>query len=137
MTQPKITLITPPDIFQNDQPGVMFVDINQTEQEQVTTWFSHSLKQCINLYFYQGEPNVPWLMHALSTVRAVYVNLDNWSTPTSYLCGYLLGKPHVYWSTTHGSIADVYQHINYNRVNTAVEFLERTLKSGPPEETQL
>lgn len=137
MTQSKITLITPPDIFQNDQLSLMFIDIDTAEQEQVTTWFAHNLQQPINLYFYQGEHNVPWLLHAMSTVRAVYFNLDNWSTVSSYLAGYLLGKPHVYWSTLHATTAEMYQHINCNRVNTAVEFLERTLGSGQAEETQL
>jgi hypothetical protein len=137
MTSPKITLITPPDIFQNNQLSFMFMDLDIAEQEQVTKWFDQNLQQSINLYFYQGEDNIPWLLHAVSVVRAVYFNLDNWSLISSYFGSYLLSFPHVCWSTLHESTANMYLHINRNRVNTAVDFLERTLRSGQIEETQL
>lgn len=126
MPTPKITLITPPDIFQNEQSSIMLIDLTVDEQEQVSAWFSKNLNQPINLYYYQGEDNIPWLLYSQSISSLVYINLDNWSTLTSYYASYFLSKPNVYWSTDNLEISKIFQHISVNRVNTVLEFLERT-----------
>lgn len=137
MTSPKITLITPPDIFQNDQLSLMMIDLSEEEQKLVTQWFSENLIHPINLYYYQSESNAPWLLYAHSVSSSVYINVDNWSSVTSYLGSYLLSKTNVYWSTTNTSVAEIFQHISYNRVNTVLEFLERVLSSGQTSDSSL
>ena len=123
----KITLITPPDIYQNDQASVLFIDLTETEQDGVTAWLAEKLADVhLNIYFYQGEPNVPWFLHSLSCSTYKYINLNNMSAVTSYLAGYALSKAGVSYSTTDDTIADLYSHINTHRVVDAVEFLERT-----------
>jgi len=120
----KITLITPPNIFQNDCLSVLFFDLTDAEQDEVSAWL---VKEDINLniYFYQGETNVPWVLHALSCADYKYINVNNWSAITSYLAGYILSKNNVFYSAEDISVADLYSYINNNRVKTAVDFLEQ------------
>jgi hypothetical protein len=120
----KITLITPPNIFQNDCLSVLFLDLTDVEQDEVSAWL---VKEDINLniYFYQGETNVPWVLHALSCADYKYINVNNWSAITSYLAGYILSKNNVFYSAEDISVADLYSYINNNRVKTAVDFLEQ------------
>jgi len=121
----KITLITPPDIFQNDQKSVLFIDLNETDQEQITQWLKEDTDDSFNIYFYSGEPNVPWLLHSLSCSDYKLVNVNNMSAITSYLIGYILSKPNVYYMTNDNNVAELYSHINLSRVDSMTDFLER------------
>jgi hypothetical protein len=102
----------------------LFLDLTDVEQDEVSAWL---VKEDINLniYFYQGETNVPWVLHALSCADYKYINVNNWSAITSYLAGYILSKNNVFYSAEDISVADLYSYINNNRVKTAVDFLEQ------------
>jgi hypothetical protein len=120
----KITLVTPPDIYQNDQESIMFVDLTEADQDLVSKWLGDA-EISVNIYFYQGEPNVPWFLHSLSCATHKYMNLNNMSPVTSYLAGYVLSKPGVYYSTNDANVAELYSHINLNKVDDVITFLER------------
>lgn len=122
----KITLITPPDIYQNSQDSILLIDLTEKEQDEVSNWLGQN-PLSINIYFYQGETNIPWLMHALSCATYKYINLNNMSAVSSYLSGYIVSKSGVYYNTTDDNVAILYSHINMNRIDNAVEFLERTV----------
>lgn len=121
----KLTLITPPDIYQNNQDSVLLIDLTEKEQDEVSTWLGQN-PLSINIYFYQGEPNVPWFLHALSCATYKYINLNNMTAVSSYLAGYTLSKAGVYYSTDDKNVSQLFSHINMNLVSNAVEFLERT-----------
>lgn len=121
----KLTLITPPDIYQNNQDSVLLIDLTEKEQDEVSAWLGQN-PLAINIYFYQGEPNIPWLMHALACSTYKYINLNNMAAVSSYLAGYTLSKHGVYYSTSDENVAQLFSHINMNRVDNVVEFLERT-----------
>lgn len=124
----KITLVTPPDIYQNDLLSILFLDISEKEQDAVSAWLGKSdYGSGINIYFYQGEPNIPWFLHSLSCCQFKYINLNNMSSVSSYLAGYVLAKDSVYYSVSDSAVASLYSHINTNKVNDAVEFLERII----------
>ena len=122
----KITLITPPDIFQNNQDSILFMGLTDIEQDHVSEWLASTDRVGnINIYFYSGEPNVDWLMHALAASTFRYIRLNNTSAITERLAGYILSKPNVYYSTDDNGLAELYSFVNVNRVNNAVDFLER------------
>ena len=121
----KITLITPPDIYQNDQDSIIFIDLSEKDQDAASEWLGKADLN-LNVYFYQGENNVPWLLHSLSCSQYRYINLNNMSAVTSYLAGYIVAKPGVHYTVDDANVADLYSHINLNRVTDVVEFLERT-----------
>lgn len=120
----KLTLITPPDIYQNNQDSILLIDLTEKEQDEVSAWLGQN-PLSINIYFYQGEPNIPWFLHALSCATYKYINLNNMTAVSSYLAGYTLSKINVFYSTDDINVAELFSHINMNRVDNAVAFLER------------
>jgi hypothetical protein len=124
----KITLITPPDIFENGNISLLFVNLSEQDQDAVSKWLSDAnIDENINIYFYNGEPNVTWFFHAIGSCEHKYIDLDGNNYVTSALSGYVLGKNNFVYKTTDENIAAVYSHINSNRVRQIEEFLERAL----------
>jgi hypothetical protein len=124
----KITLVTPPDIYQNDNEGIFLANLSEDEQTAATQWLSKfETEQDINIYFYQGEVEVPWFLHSMAASKYKYIELDTKIDVGLLLAGYLLGKPNTFYASKNPNILAVYNHINQNQVRGVVEFFERTL----------
>lgn len=124
----KITLITPPDIFENSNPSILFVHIDDKEQDIISKWLSNAdLRHDINFYVYSGEVNVSWFLYALSRCEYKYINIDCVNYITQAISGYALSKSGTFYKTTDENLAGVYSHINSNRVNQVEQFLESIL----------
>lgn len=120
-----ITLITPPDIFENENTSLVFMNISDQEQEEASQWFSeNNLDKPINLYYYQGETNVPWLLHAIAISKGVYLNCNNNSDVTKWITSYVLGKPNVWFKADDENFVALMSYINQKNVNNIQEFLE-------------
>ncbi len=124
---PKITLITPPDFFQNDSQSVIFIDLIEEEQDAVTKWLLSAGNINLNIYYYQGELDLPWLLHSYTASDYRYINVANISPAAGILCSYLLSKPNSYYSAHDELVTTALGHINHNRVKDAVDFLERII----------
>jgi hypothetical protein len=121
----KITLITPPDIFENTNPSILFMHLTEEEQDAVTKWLSeHVLKDDVNFYVYSDENNLGWIFYALSRCEYKYINTDCYNSITQALGGYILGKNNAYYKTSDANIAAIYSHINHNKVDNVIKFLE-------------
>lgn len=124
----KITLITPPDIFENSNKSVLFMHLGEREQDIVSTWLANaSINSNINFYVYSGENNIPWLLYALSRCEHKYIDMDEQGYITQALGGHILGKSSVYYHTQDENLAAVYSHINQRRVDKVETFLETVL----------
>lgn len=122
----KITLVTPPDIFQNDNPSILLMNLNEQEQNSTTQWLAKLDTDIhLNLYFYQNEPNAIWFLHSLATSSHKYIDIDNTNGMSEMLLGYLLSKPATYYKTENKNKSSVFCHINQNRVDSVTDFLER------------
>lgn len=122
----KITLVTPPDIFENQNPGILFVNISADEQDAVSKWLSeYNLEKDINFYIYTGEADPAWFFWALNYCQYKYVSVDNNDEITQNLIGYVLTKNNVYYSTQDQNLAALFSYINNNRVEKINSFLER------------
>ena len=120
-----ITLITPPDIFENENTSIVFMNISDQEQEEASLWFSdHNLTTPVNLYYYQGEANVPWLLHATAISKGVYLNCNNNSDVTKWITSYILGKPNVWYKADDEDFVALMSYINQKNVQSIKEFLE-------------
>lgn len=122
----KVTLISPPDIFQNNEHSLMLMNITEKEEDLVALWLTDNDAAPINIYFYQNETNVPWVLHSLSCANYKYINLDNLNSVTIHLAGYILSKQTVFYYTNDVNTAELYSHINTNRVNSITDFLDIT-----------
>jgi len=124
----KITLVTPPDIYQNSNDGIFLVNLSEDEQTAATQWLGKfDTEQDINIYFYQGEIDVPWFLHSMSASKYKYIELNNTMDIGFMLASYLLSKSNTFYSGPNPSVLAVYNHINQNKVSNVVEFFERTL----------
>ena len=48
----KITLVTPPDIFENGNLSILLVNLSEEDQDTVGKWLSKSdIKENLNIYF--------------------------------------------------------------------------------------
>jgi hypothetical protein len=124
----KITLITPPDVFENDTKSILLLNLTEKQQTAASEWLGRFESQDnLNIYFYQNEIDVPWILHAMAISKHKYIDLDGTGELSHYISGYIIGKPNTYYSCFDQNVASVYSYINSNRVNDVVEFFERTL----------
>lgn len=122
----KITLITPPDIYENSNYSVMFMGMTDSQQDSASQWFGQrtDIPDC-NFYYYQGEPNPGWLFYALNRSDAIFVNLDSDYEIINIMGSYILGKSSVYYTTQDENLKALMSHINNQYVPSVDAFLEK------------
>jgi len=124
----RITLITPPDIYENNNTSVLFAHISDADQEIVSKWLAQAnLDNNFNFYIYNGEPEVPWFFWAVGCCQYKYIDLDGVNEISNLLSGYVLSKPNFFYKTENENAAAVVGHINNNRISSIEKFLERLL----------
>jgi hypothetical protein len=122
----KITLITPPDIFENDSYSVLFMHLSESDQQLVSEWLAESnIKEHINVYFYDHEIDLPWLFHALARCDYKYIDINELNTVTRSLSGYIVGKKNTFYKVDDESLSAVYHYINQDRITNIETFLEK------------
>lgn len=128
MDKLKLTLITPPDFFENNNVSILFVNLTNDEQAEISEWFkSSNINDQLNLYVYNGEENVPWFLYASNRATYKYMNLTTYTAITDALASYVLSGKNVFYKTNNSQLTEIYNHINSNRVDTVTSFLERIL----------
>ena len=124
----KITLVTPPDIFENDNLSIMLFNATEAQQQAASQWFlNYEKEDNLNIYFHTNETDIPWLLHSMAAAKYKYINIDNIEGPANCLASYILSKPNTYFSVTDPSLASLLGYINNNRVDSIEDFFERTL----------
>ena len=124
--QGKITLITPPDFFENDSYSVLFVYMNDIDQEIVSQWLAkYELNENINIYFYDKEIELSWLFYATARCEYKFFDIDNLDNTTASIASYLLGKKNSFYKTNNENKAAIFNHINQNRIIKIESFLEQ------------
>ena len=122
----RITLITPPDFFENESYSIMFVHLGDDDQTRVSKWLAAAnLTEHINIYFYDHDTNLEWFFYALARCEYVCIDLDALNSATSMLSGYILGKKTTYYKTNNENTSAVCHFINQNRITNIESFLER------------
>jgi hypothetical protein len=129
--QGKITLITAPDFFENDNPSILFMHLDAIEQDNISVWLKNSkIDQNVNFYVYSGEEDIPWLFYALGHCKHKYINIDCYTEITKALVGYILGNGTTHYKTSDDKLARIYSHINHNRITTIEQFLENAFSDN-------
>lgn len=121
----KITLITPPDIWENENLSILLINVQDSEQISISEWLKNlDYEKNINLYFYTGEENTIWLLYALSRSDYTFIDIDHNSFVSNLLLGYILGKNNVFYKTQDNNASAVLSHINQNKTTKIEYFLE-------------
>lgn len=128
----KITLITPPDFYENSNPSILFLGISEEQQEKATLWLGENVGQYsdINIYFYQGEPNAPWLFYALARADYKFLNYDSDHSIINIVASYALSRPNTYYTTENQNLKALIDHINAGYVSNITEFLEKVFNAS-------
>jgi hypothetical protein len=139
MMQPnKLTLITPPDFFENGSRSVLLTHLTDEEMDLASKWLgSHPIPDNFNIYIYSGEANITWFLYAVARADYKYINIDCVNYITQALSGYILGKNGTYYRTDNSDLAEVYSHINNSRVDNIEQFLESILSDKTTNEPLL
>jgi len=134
----KITLITPPDIFENENLSFLFVHLSDDDQIKVSEWFGKSqVTENINVYFYSQEPELEWLLYAANTAVHKVIDLDNLTESTRLLAGYFLGKNNFSYITKNDTTAQISKYINASRITNINDFLEKAFNDKNRNKTLL
>jgi hypothetical protein len=124
----KITLISPPDVFVNRNFSIILVNTSEKEQEQISNWFaSNNLSKEINIYFYNNENNLQWLVTAFAMSNYRYVNLDNTADNSHFYFGHFLSSENSFYSTEDNNLFEIYRLLNTSKVESVLEFLEKVI----------
>ena len=124
----KITLITPPDIFENDSLSLLFMNVTEQEQDLASEWLGKAeTDREINIYYYQGETNPEWLLFAVNRVEGVYINADTESDISKWLMSFLLSKNNTWYKTDNANLKALFSFINQKNVPDITKFLEAHL----------
>lgn len=122
----KITLITPPDFFENESKSIMFIHLSDEDQEKVSVWLANNpLTEHLNIYFYSGESNLDWAFYALSRCEYKFIDVDRLNNITTALAGYILGKKNTYYKTNDTNLSLIFNHINQNKIINIENFLSK------------
>lgn len=121
----KITLITPPDYYENSNPSILLIGFDDSQQDESSEWLAkNDFEADLNLYYYQGEDSIEWLLYALARSNCTFVNADCDYSKVQNLLSYILSRPNVWYTTKDEELRQVFNHINGHYVNTVTEFFE-------------
>lgn len=122
----KITLITPPDFYENGNLSILLLSISDSQQEQTGSYLKNTtIKSDLNIYTYLGENNMQWLLYAVSRADYKFINIDTQDSITNIMSSYILTRPNVYYSCSNDDHAHILGYINNNRVENIGQFFER------------
>jgi hypothetical protein len=134
----RITLITPPDFFENESHSILFIHLGEEDQSVVSRWLADAnLTEHVNIYFYDHEISLEWFFYALSRCEYKYIDLDALNHITAQLSGYVLGKKNTYYKTSNESTSAVSHFINQNRITKIESFLERAFNDKIGNQSQV
>lgn len=128
----KITIITPPDYYENSNLSILFLGLSEEQQESATTWLGENDGNYpdINFYFYQGEVNAPWLLYALARADYKFLNCDSDHPMINIMASYALTRPNTYYTTKDDNLKSLMSHINNGYVSNITEFLEKVFDAS-------
>ena len=122
----KITLVTPPDFYENSNFSILFLGMTDTDQDAASKWLgANDHYPESNLYYYQGENNPEWLMYALNRADVKFLNFDADHAIINIMGSYILGRPNVYYTTKDENLKALMGHINNQYVPNIEAFLEK------------
>lgn len=122
----KITLITPPDFYENSNFSVLFIGMSDDDQEMTSRWLAEKGDfPEVNFYFYQGESNITWLLYAVNRADVILLNYDTDHAIINLMGSYILSKPNVYYTTNNENLKALMLHINNKFLPTTETFLEK------------
>lgn len=120
MTKPVISLITAPDKLFNADTSILLVNPSDALKESFNDQAT-KIKKSINLYLYEFEEDILWLLDVAQSCDYIILDIDN-TKDNHWLIGYFLTFGKTYYLTNGSDI--VYNKVNVNRIFEFQQFME-------------
>lgn len=118
----KINLITPPDILHNKNKSILCISLDPQQKQELQDLLVES-NDNQNIYVYEGNQELDWLMNLHKICDTVLVNLDNLDTEIRTIMSYLISFDNTYWLTKGEHM--LYNKISSNRIYNIEQIKER------------
>ena len=118
----KINLITPPDILHNKNKSILCISLDPQQKQELQDLLAES-NDNQNIYVYEGNQELDWLMNLHKICDTVLVNLDNLDTEIRTIMSYLISFDNTYWLTKGEHM--LYNKISSNRIYNIEQIKER------------
>lgn len=113
MSDPVVNLITPPDKLLNNNLSFLLINPSVEVKEQFNDMLKDLDGKTINLYLWESEGDVSWLLDIAQSVDYVIIDIDN-TKEMQWVIGYLLSFDKTFYLTNQGEMQ--YNILNINRV---------------------
>lgn len=124
----KITLVTPPDIFENSNVSILFVNAKEADQDAISKWLADSdIEQDINIYVYDNHhDDLKWLLYSIKCSNYAFFDLDSINNSIFALSSYMLSisNSKIFYKISDPELMEIYKMVNLNHVRGIEEFLE-------------
>ena len=122
----KITLITPPDFYENSNFSILFIGMTEEDQDLASAWLgkNETYPDC-NFYYFQGENNMEWLLYALHRSDAIFLNFKVDRAIINIMGSYILSRPNVYYTGVDENMKAILSYINNQHLPNITDFLEK------------
>lgn len=110
----EISLITPPDILNNDAYSILVVCPSGDKKQMLNDILSES-KIHLNLYLYESMfDDVAWIINLIKKVDIVFIDVDNCDNNVRTFLSHFIAQPNTFYLTNDGTTP--YNLISKNRV---------------------
>jgi hypothetical protein len=122
----KITLVTPPDFYENSNFSILFIGMTDQDQDLASAWLgkNETYPDC-NFYYFQGENNMEWLLYALHRSDAIFLNFNVDRVIINIMGSYILSRPNVYYTTEDENLKALMSYVNNQYLPNITDFLEK------------
>ena len=122
----KITLVTPPDFYENSNFSILFIGMTEKDQDDASAWLGQNERypDC-NFYYFQVENNMEWLLYALHRSDAVFLNFNVDRAIINIMGSYILSRPNVYYTTEDDNMKALMSYVNNQYLPNITDFLEK------------
>ena len=122
----KITLITPPDFYENGNFSILLMGLSEQDQIAASDWLGkNSVQKNINVYFYNGETDISWLLYAIARTDFKFLSYNSKHAILDLMGSYILSRPNCFYTTEDVNLKALMDHINNRFVPDVTVFLEK------------
>lgn len=124
----KITLVSPPDVYVNNNFSFILINTTEEQQEKVSNWFaSKNLDKEVTIYFYNNESNLQWLVTASAVSKYKFINLSNTRDNSQFLSSFILSSENCYYSLDDDNMFEIFRLVNTSRITDIENFLDKVI----------
>lgn len=117
-----INIVTPPDFISNENPNILIINPSLADKENLNQWLL-DLNLSINLYVYENQEPVDWVIKTAAACDLIFCNIDNSGNHFKLVVGHLLSLNKTFYLTNDHSLP--YNILNPNKIESMDAFAKK------------